>query len=80
VFDPGTGNFRGSVCTGHGKPVGIEELWGQACGDGGPAGPSDTLCFAAGIDDEAHGLIGTITPVSSADQNDEPAENITDGD
>jgi uncharacterized protein (TIGR03118 family) len=60
-FDPKSGKFRGFI---HGRqgPLKIDGLWGIAFGNGGLAGPTTTLFFAAGIQDEAHGLFGTITP------------------
>ena len=36
------------------KEIEIEGLWGMA------VGPSNALYFAAGIEDEEHGLFGTI--------------------
>jgi uncharacterized protein (TIGR03118 family) len=43
------------------KPIEIDGLWGIGFGNGGNAGPTDTLFFAAGPDDETHGLFGSIT-------------------
>src|SRR5207247_1795891 len=34
---------------------------GLGCGNGANAGPATTLFFAAGPDDETHGLFGSIT-------------------
>lgn len=42
------------------KPIQIDGLWGIAFGNGGAAGPKTTLFFAAGPDDESHGLFGKI--------------------
>ena len=39
----------------------IDGLWGIGFGNGASAGPTTTLYFAAGPDDESHGLYGTIT-------------------
>ena len=45
--------------TGH--PISIDGLWGIGFGAGNTAsGPVDTLYFAAGPDDESHGLFGTV--------------------
>jgi uncharacterized protein (TIGR03118 family) len=43
------------------RPIEIDGLWGIAFGNGGTAGPTNTLFFAAGPDDETHGLFGSIT-------------------
>lgn len=67
AFDPKTGEFRGMVRGEHGRPLIIEGLWALSFGNGAGAGPVNTLFFTAGIDDEAHGLFGTITPVNDGD-------------
>jgi uncharacterized protein (TIGR03118 family) len=47
----------------HGK-LSIDGLWALEFGNTAPNGAPQTLFFTAGIDDEAHGLFGTITPAS----------------
>jgi uncharacterized protein (TIGR03118 family) len=63
TFDPATGDFEGLLRDRHGKPIQIDGLWALRFGNNGGAGPSTTLFFTAGIDDEQHGLFGTITPI-----------------
>ena len=63
TFDPVTGDFEGLLRDRHGKPIQIDGLWALQFGNGGSAGPTNTLFFTAGIDDEAHGLFGTVTPI-----------------
>jgi len=63
TFDPATGEFEGLLRDRHGKPIQIDGLWALRFGNGAGAGPTTTLFFTAGIDDEAHGLFGTITPI-----------------
>ncbi len=70
-FDPGNGNFQGLLRGLHGQPLEIEGLWALRFGNGAAAGPLTTLFFTAGIDDEQHGLFGTITPVPKADDDDD---------
>ncbi len=43
------------------RPLVIDGLWGIGFGNNGGAGPSTSMYFAAGPDDEAHGLFGSIT-------------------
>jgi uncharacterized protein (TIGR03118 family) len=43
------------------RPIEIDGLWGIGFGNNGGAGPTNTLFFAAGPDDETHGLFGSIT-------------------
>jgi len=42
------------------KPIAIDGLWGIAFGNGGQAGASDALYFAAGPAGESHGSFGRI--------------------
>jgi uncharacterized protein (TIGR03118 family) len=61
AFDPESGRYRGTLRDSRHRPLRIEGLWAIAFGNGGNAGPANTLYFAAGIEDEAHGLFGSIT-------------------
>ena len=60
AFEPHTGAHRGTLNTRGGEPIEIEGLWGIAFGNGLNDQPTDTLFFAAGPDDEEHGLYGRI--------------------
>jgi uncharacterized protein (TIGR03118 family) len=71
AFDPVTGKFRGLLRGEHHRPIKIEGLWAIAFGNGANAGPLNTLYFTAGIDDEAHGLFGTLTAVADPDDDDD---------
>jgi uncharacterized protein (TIGR03118 family) len=51
----------GQLKTSDHKPLEIDGLWGIGFGNGSIAGPTTTLYFAAGPDDETHGLYGAIT-------------------
>ena len=53
----------------HGRPIVLNGLWGIAFGNGGTAGPADTLFFASGPHEwrgatelGVHGLLGSISP------------------
>ena len=67
AFDAANGRFRGLVRGRHGLPITIEGLWALRFGNGVNAGPVNTLFFTAGIDDESHGLFGTILPLPKKD-------------
>jgi uncharacterized protein (TIGR03118 family) len=56
-FEP-RGELRGA----DGRPLAIDGLWALEFGNGATAGPTGTLFFTAGPDDETHGLFGSITP------------------
>jgi len=72
AFDPATGEFHGLVRGVHSRPLVIDGLWALGFGNNASAGPATTLFFTAGIDDEAHGLFGTLTPI--ADNHDDDGE------
>ncbi|HEY0790478.1 MAG TPA: TIGR03118 family protein [Chthoniobacterales bacterium] len=74
IFDPVTGRFAGKL---HGKgenAVQIQGLWGISFGSGTapapatasvqPSGPANVLFFTAGVNGEAGGLFGTLSPAA----------------
>ena len=73
TFDLDHGNFHGMMLGVHGQPLQIDGLWALRFGNDAAAGSSKTLFFTAGINDEAHGLFGTITPWSKGQDADEDA-------
>jgi len=65
AFDPEKGNFQGVLRGTEQQPITLGRgLWGLGFGNGGSAGPTNTLYFAADIfvGNELHGLFGTLTP------------------
>jgi len=63
IFEPeGYREFEheGSLHRLNGNPIVIPGLWALQFGNDGPAGPSTSLFFTAGPDDETHGLFGSI--------------------
>jgi uncharacterized protein (TIGR03118 family) len=63
AYDLATGMWVDTLKSGDGTPVEIDGLWALAFGNGGNGGTKDALYFTAGIDDEAHGLFGRLTPI-----------------
>jgi uncharacterized protein (TIGR03118 family) len=67
AFDPVSLSFLGALPDAQGNPLQIDGLWGLAFGNGGQAGPTNSLYFSAGIPGdgrlEDHGLFGKIDPV-----------------
>jgi uncharacterized protein (TIGR03118 family) len=61
AYDPATGVHLGTLSESPKQPIQIDGLWGLAFGNGATAGSPTTLYFAAGPDDEKHGLFGKIT-------------------
>lgn len=74
-FDASTGHFRGILREAHHLPLKIDGLWALSFGNGASAGPANTLYFTAGIDDEAHGLFGAITPVVDPNDGDQDEDD-----
>jgi len=56
-----TGEFQGQLKGRDHRSLKLDGLWGMAFGNGFNNQPVDTLFFAAGPDDETHGLFGSIT-------------------
>jgi uncharacterized protein (TIGR03118 family) len=63
AIDPATGDFLGQLRDQTNRPITIDGLWGLAFGNGGQAGPTNTLFFTAGPNDEADGLFGSLQSV-----------------
>jgi uncharacterized protein (TIGR03118 family) len=53
--------WDGSLHKANGSALKIDGLWGMQFGNGAAAGPTNTLYFAAGPNDEEHGLFGSVT-------------------
>jgi uncharacterized protein (TIGR03118 family) len=77
AFSAASGEFRGMLRGRRERPITIDGLWGLGFGNDANAGPATTLYFSAGIQDEAHGLFGTLTPVKN---NDHHGDHDGDGD
>jgi len=67
AFDP-AGNFLGTLKGTNGNPLNIDGLWGLVFGNGAfnsgsgiGGGSPDVLYFAAGIQNQRHGLFGSLT-------------------
>jgi uncharacterized protein (TIGR03118 family) len=55
AFEP-----EGALQRRNGETLAIDGLWALEFGNGEAAGPTNSLFFTAGPDDEAHGLFGKI--------------------
>jgi uncharacterized protein (TIGR03118 family) len=67
AFNPHSGRFVGELRDANHQPIAIRHLWALAFGNGGAAGPTNTLYFTAGLtshlahsDDPFHGLFGSL--------------------
>jgi len=61
AFD-GQGHFKGFLEDSSHRPVVNKGLWTLTFGNGTRAGVHGTLYFTAGVDDERHGLVGSLEP------------------
>lgn len=64
AYDLASGEFAGQLMGEHHRPIRIDGLWGIGFGNGLANQPVDTLFFAAGPQDEAHGLYGRLDPAA----------------
>jgi uncharacterized protein (TIGR03118 family) len=71
AFNGFTKQFIGFVLRPDNSLVFIDGLWSLTFGNNGAAGPSTTLFFTAGPNNETDGLFGTLTPVASEQDGDE---------
>jgi uncharacterized protein (TIGR03118 family) len=65
AFNPASGQFLGTMLDATGATLVIPGLWGIEFGNSGTAGSALSLYFAAGINNYADGLFGTLTPVTA---------------
>jgi hypothetical protein len=70
IYDPATLMPLGQVMDASNQPVVIDGLWAISPGNDGMGGSSQLLYFAAGPNDETHGLFGVLSPVP------EPSEYV----
>jgi uncharacterized protein (TIGR03118 family) len=75
AFNPTNGQFVGVLKDAGGQPVTVRHLWGMAFGNGGAAGPTNTLYFTAGLSSHLapsgrpfHGLFGSLQPTHEQGQ------------
>jgi uncharacterized protein (TIGR03118 family) len=67
AYDLATGKHVDELKGTDGKPIVIDGLWGIAFGNGSKNQPVNTLFFAAGPNDEEHGLYGRLDPAPRED-------------
>jgi uncharacterized protein (TIGR03118 family) len=71
AFDLATGAFKGQLLDASGSPLAINGIWAISPGNASPSNfdsagaPSSELYFTAGINNQAGGLLGYLTAVST---------------
>jgi uncharacterized protein (TIGR03118 family) len=71
AFNGFTYRFEGFLRNADNSILTINGLWSLTFGNDATAGPANTLSFSAGINDEADGLFGTLTPINGLDGDEE---------
>jgi uncharacterized protein (TIGR03118 family) len=65
IYNPTTGQFLGRLKDPDGEAIHIDHLWALKVGNGGNGGSSNLVYFTAGLDNEMHGLFGSLTSVAA---------------
>lgn len=71
AFDPQTGHFKGRLRDANDAPIRSDGLWGLSFGNGGGAGPANTLYISAGTNHEQDGLFSGIVAIENPQGNDQ---------
>ena len=67
AFNLHNDHYEGKLAGANGQPITIGDLWAITPGNGGSGGSPDTLYFTAGVQNEAQGLFGSLTPTVTGD-------------
>jgi uncharacterized protein (TIGR03118 family) len=62
AFAPDTGQYLGMMKDPNGNAISIDGLWTLLFGNGGSGGAKNVLYFSAGIQNQMHGLLGSLSP------------------
>jgi uncharacterized protein (TIGR03118 family) len=65
AFSLEDGSFQGLLADQNGVTFAIPGLWAISFGNGGKAGPFNTLYFTAGPNNETQGLFGSLAPLTA---------------
>jgi uncharacterized protein (TIGR03118 family) len=68
AYDLASGTFMGQLLDASRNPLAIGDLWALIPGNGGSGSDPNAIYFTAGVEDEAHGLFGSLSPVSEPGQ------------
>jgi uncharacterized protein (TIGR03118 family) len=76
AFNPNNGEFLGQLTLANGQPFQEDDLWALRFGNGNAAGPTNTLFFTAGINDQKDGLFGSLQAVPTLEKHDPVLPNL----
>jgi len=68
VFNPKTDHFLGKLEDANGAPITIGDLWALVPGTGNAGSDPNKIYFTAGVQNEAHGLFGSLAAIPENDK------------
>ena len=68
VFNPKTDHFLGKLEDANGAPITIGDLWALVPGTGNAGSDPNKIYFTAGVQNEAHGLFGSLAAIPETDK------------
>src|SRR5882762_2581849 len=68
VFNPKNDHFLGKLEGADGAPIAIGDLWALIPGNGSAGSDPNKIYFTAGVQNEAHGLFGSLATIPQPDQ------------
>jgi uncharacterized protein (TIGR03118 family) len=68
AFDLKNDHFEGKLLDAKGAPITIGDLWALVPGNGSANSDPNKLYFTAGVQNEAHGLFGSLTAIPEPDR------------
>jgi uncharacterized protein (TIGR03118 family) len=68
VFDPKNDRFLGKLLGSDGAPITIGDLWALIPGTGNAGTDPNKIYFTAGVQNEAHGLFGSLAAIPEPDK------------
>jgi uncharacterized protein (TIGR03118 family) len=68
VFNPRNDHFLGKLEDANGAPITIGDLWALVPGTGNAGSDPNKIYFTAGVQNEAHGLFGSLAAIPETDK------------
>ncbi|WP_051386615.1 TIGR03118 family protein [Bradyrhizobium sp. ARR65] len=68
VFNPKNDHFLGKLEDANGAPITIGDLWALVPGTGNAGSDPNKIYFTAGVQNEAHGLFGSLAAIPETDK------------
>jgi uncharacterized protein (TIGR03118 family) len=68
VFNPKNDQFLGQLDGASGAPISIGDLWALVPGTGAAGSDPNKIYFTAGVQNEAHGLFGSLSAIPDSDK------------